>query len=64
MLKEFDKLPVNKIALLHEPISGIGNYYLFNYEKKEPGDVLRIIESLGKRYLDEFDYVKFLNNGV
>lgn len=62
LLKEFDELPIKKMALLHNEIAGIENGFVFKYKKSVAGDVLQLVEREGKRHLDEFDYVRFLNN--
>lgn len=66
-LQEFDKLPYkNKIVLTHKPYPEIKSaVYITGFENQEQlGDVFRMrkLFSLTK-YYDEFDFVKWLNEG-
>lgn len=66
LLKEFDKLSINKIALLHKKIDGIKDFYVFDCYKKED-DVAKIMDYkgiTGKRNLDDFNYVEFINSNM
>lgn len=62
-LEEFDRWDVRKLAIVHEPISGIQNCIVTNCYDEDPynGKILAVIEKTGKRYLDEIDYIGFLN---
>lgn len=61
LIKEFDNLPYRKIIFSYKNLPGISNYYRFHFaESFLPGRILKILSS-GKRNIDEFDYVSFLN---
>lgn len=62
-LRMFDRWNVRKLAILHEPIEGVRNFETTNCYNQEPynGKILAVLEKTGKRYLDEIDYVGFLN---
>lgn len=61
---EFDNLPLKTMVLLHNPMNQIKDAFVLHcYKDDKP--LARVIEKRGisgKRYLDEFDYVKFLNS--
>lgn len=64
-LLRFDSLPFpNKVIFTHRPYPEIpSTYYIRGFEQKECVDVLLYFKKqfLIRRYLDEFDYVAFLN---
>ena len=62
-LEVFDRWDVRKIAILHEPIEGIQNFEVTNCYDQDPynGKILEVVEKTGRRYLDEIDYISFLN---
>ena len=62
-LKTFDSWNVRRIAVLHEPIDGIHNYIVTSCYDQNPynGKILAVLKKTGKRYLDEIDYIGFLN---
>lgn len=63
-LTRFAALPFkHKIALTHKPYPGMENTFCLNcYEKKLPiSSCLDYRGTSGKRHLDEFDYVAFIN---
>lgn len=59
----FDRWNVRKLVIIHEPISGIQHFEITRCYQNDPqhGKLLKIIEKTGKRYLDEIDYLGFLN---
>lgn len=59
----FDRWDVRKLVILHEPIRGIQHFELTTCYQNAPqhGKLLKVIEETGKRYLDEIDYLGFLN---
>ena len=65
LMYEFDQteLPGKKILLLHRKMPDIKNNFVFScYKKDLPIAKAFEYKSIsGKRYLDEFDYVSFLN---
>lgn len=64
LIKEFDRLPIKKYCLLHSDIEGIQNKIVFDCYKNANGKSGMIFKNdglSGKRYLDRFDYVSFLN---
>lgn len=64
-LQRFDKLPYkNKVIFTHKPYPEIKSaFYIKGFEKKESVGVLLYFKKkfLVRRYLDDFDYVSFLN---
>ena len=61
LIQEFDNLPFNKMILCYEDLPGTSNYHRFNFsETLSPGGSLKLLPN-GKRNIDEFDYVTFLN---
>lgn len=62
LIQEFDTLPIKKMIFSYEELPGIKNYFRFLFSDKfQPGEILKITEQ-GKRNIDEFDYVHFLNS--
>ena len=63
-LKKFDELPINKIAIVHKNFPEIKCAVTVNcYKDGKPiGKILKHKGISGKRYLDEINYVSFLNN--
>lgn len=65
LLYDFDKaeLPGKKILLLHREILGVKNSFVLSCYKEDlpTAKVFEYRGFSGKRYLDEFDYVSFLN---
>lgn len=64
LVKEFDNLQLeNKIILSHKKFGDLKNQFVLScYKNDKPvAKVLQYKGISGKRYLDEFDYVKFLN---
>ena len=64
LIKQFDKLNYNTLSILHKVIDGVKNYEIANcYNNDEPtGKILQYKSKFsGKRFLDEIDYVSFLN---
>ena len=64
LLQQFDKLNVKKMAILHRDIDNIKNSKVVDcYKEKEKfGKIFEPVGITGKRNLDEFDYVEFLNS--
>ena len=66
-LKEFDELPYkNKIAFVHKEKPEIAStYYIKGFENEESVGILSryLNNHTGKRYYDDFDYVKWFNSG-
>ena len=64
-LKKFDKLPYeNKVIFTHIPYPEIkSSYYIRGFENEKGVGVLLYFKKqfLIRRYLDDFDYVSFLN---
>ncbi len=62
-LIEFDRWDARKLAILHAPISGVRNYEVASCDGQDSfvGGILSVIEKTGRRYLDEIDYIGFLN---
>lgn len=64
LMDRFGKLPYPKVLFTHLPMDRNYTYYIKGYEKeKEVGLVLDGIGWKGKRVIDQFDYVRFLNEG-
>ena len=67
-IKRFDSLPYkNKVIFTHKPYPEFkSSYYIKGFEdKKEVGVLLYFKNQFWiRRYLDDFDYVTFLNNGM
>lgn len=66
-LQAFDALPYrNKVALVHSPVEGIecAKYVSCYKNGAQAGAILEFTGNTGKRNLDEFDYVEFLNKGI
>jgi len=63
-LVEFDSLPYNKVIFTKQKYSNIkSSFYISGFEEYESVGVLSDKKGLlGARYLDDFDYVGFLNN--
>ena len=62
LLKEFDSLPLKKMIFSYDKLPGIRNYFQFRFSNQfNPGEILNITKN-GKRNIDEFDYVRFLNS--
>jgi uncharacterized protein (DUF1919 family) len=61
----FDKLPYKKVIFTNKSYPEIkSSFYIRGFENKETVGVLSEKKNLiGMRYIDEFDYVSFLNNG-
>ena len=65
VMKDFDALPLkNKVVFTHKPYPEIKSaYYIHGFEKyNEIGNIIDYSNSIGKRYYDEFNWVKWLNN--
>lgn len=64
-LKKFDKLPFdNKVVFTHVPYPELkSSYYIKGFEKEKGVGVLLYFKEqfLIRRYLDDFDYISFLN---
>lgn len=63
-LQEFDLLPyLKKIAFTHIDYPSISHSFLIHgFEKsKELGNIMDYQGMLGRKYYDQFDWVKFLN---
>lgn len=62
LLQEFDSFPIKKMIFAYEELPGIKNYFKFQFSHEfQPGEILKITKD-GKRNIDEFDYVSFLNS--
>ena len=59
----FDRWNVRKLVILHEPLKEIQHSEVTTCYRSDPhnGKILDVVEQTGKRYLDEIDYVSFLN---
>ncbi len=64
LVYEFEEIPYKKVILTHKKIDGLKNDFVLTcYKENKPvAKVFRYKGLSGKRYLDEFDYVSFLNN--
>lgn len=63
LIKQFSRLGNNYKALLHKDIEGVENSFVFKkYNNDYFGKILSPNGLSGKRYLDEFDYISFLNH--
>ena len=65
-LESFDKLPFeSKVVFTHKQYHEIKScYYIKGFENKGcVGELQLSMNILGKRYIDQFDYVSFLNRG-
>lgn len=64
LLYEFEKIPYKKIILTHKKFKDVKNSFMLScYNDNKPvAKVMRYRGLSGKRYLDEFDYVSFLND--
>lgn len=64
LIKAFDLLPIKKMCLLHREFPEIKNKVIFScYTNGKPmGRIFARDGIFGRRYLDKFDYVKFLND--
>ena len=62
-LKTFDNWDVKKLAILHEPVSGVRHCCVTTCYDHDPrnGKILDVVDKTGKRYLDDIDYLGFLN---
>lgn len=62
-IKAFDRWNVRKLVILHEPLEGVQNCETVDCYKENPynGKILSVIDKTGKRYLDDIDYMGFLN---
>ena len=62
LLKRFDALPyAHKVVFVPEPVEGIMSaVYLKNYDASRK-NLYRTISITGKRCIDQFDYVNFIN---
>lgn len=61
-IQEFDGLPVKKMILTYDDLPEVVNYYKFKFSDHfNPGEILKVLPN-GKRNLDEFNYVDFLNS--
>lgn len=64
LMDRFEKLPYPKVLFTHLPNIRESTYYIKGYEKEaQVGFVLDEIGWTGKRIIDQFDFVRFLNEG-
>lgn len=63
LLKRFDALPYkNKVVFVPEPVEDIRSaFYLRKYDAGKK-NLYRTISMTGKRCIDQFDYVGFINS--
>ncbi len=63
LLYEFDRLPYQKMALTHRFFEGVTDIISFDFYrgKQDIGKILKYKGISGKRYLDDWDYVAWLN---
>lgn len=64
MAYEFDKLEIKKMLITHNEIEGLRSSVCVKcYEKGgATGKIFNMKKNTGKRYLDEWDWVSFLNS--
>jgi len=61
LIQEFDNQPFNKVIFCYENLPGIRNCHRLNFSDSfSPGGSIKLLPN-GKRNIDEFDYVTFLN---
>ena len=62
-IRAFDRWNVRKLAIVHEPMEGLRACEVTGCYNQDPhnGKILDVVEKTGKRYLDEIDYIGFLN---
>ena len=70
-IENFDRLPFeNKVIFVHKPMPNIKSaHYIPNTETIENGEncvvpLSEFKEGENKRYIDDFDYISFLNKGT
>lgn len=61
LLERFDKLPFKKVVFTDKHVDYSSAVYLRGYERKK-GNVYATKNIFGKRYIDQFDYVEFINS--
>ena len=63
-VKEFDRWNAKKLVILHNANNDIASSGVVSCYNENPynGKILEVVERTGKRYLDEIDYISFLNN--
>lgn len=61
LLQEFDNLPIKKMCIIHREMPEIKNKTIIE-SNNTPGRIFEYEGLTGKRYLDRFDYISFLNN--
>lgn len=61
--RRFDALPYPKVLFVHQPDDNPNHFYIQGFESKsEIGDIVKKAHpSNGKRIMDQFDWVAFLN---
>lgn len=67
VLEQFDKLPyTQKIVFTHMSYPKIkSSFYIKGFESnKELGNIFDYSNRLGKRYYDQFDWIKWLNKEI
>lgn len=62
LLREFDSLPIKKKIILHRPIEEFKDAFVFDEFPMRVGGILEYEGFSGKRKIDRFDYVQFLND--
>ena len=60
LIHEFDSLPINKMCIIHRDIPGIKNKCVIETGNVS-GKLFEYDGLTGKRFLDRFDYIAFLN---
>lgn len=61
--ERFDALPYRKVLLVHQPDNNPNHFYIKGYEDKEQvGDLIKKADPRnGKRIMDQYDWISFLN---
>lgn len=64
LLYDFQKIPYkSKVIITHKPYNIQNTFAVSCYENNMPrGKLFEINPKTGKRYLDDFDYISFINN--
>ena len=64
-IQAFDRWDVRKLTILHEPVESIQKCEVVSCYNETPynGKILSVIDKTGRRYLDEVNYIGFLNQG-
>lgn len=63
LLRRFDALPyLHKVVFVSEAVKDVKSAFLLNNYDVENKNLYRTISITGKRCIDQFDYVEFINS--